>query len=62
MLKITLTPTRLYFKELSDEMQINLQFAVDLHHDKQGFYAEGDAQHLYKILLNLSYVYDIEIY
>lgn len=62
MLSITITPTRLYFNNLTDELQINIETYVDLKHNSRGFYVEGDEKQLYKILLKLAYTYDIELY
>ena len=62
MLSIAITPTRLYFNNLTDELQINIETYVDLKRNSRGFYAEGDEKQLYKILLKLAYTYDIELY
>ena len=61
---ITITPTTLYFEELSDKnfevlknvYQINIK--VD---NKNRYVVEDTPDKLFKILLKLSYDYDIEL-
>lgn len=63
MLKITITPTMLVFKELSDEMVLKIQNSCELELNGRGQYCvRGDAKKLYETLLGLSYTYDIELY
>lgn len=61
MLKIVITPTALYFHGLTDELQQELNKHHDLKHDSRAFYIQAEPQKLYKILLKLSYDYDIEL-
>lgn len=65
-LQITPTPTALYFKDL-DHAKIaevkkiakrDLQFEYS---EKNGFYIAGNEKELYKILLYLTYDFDVEL-
>ena len=62
MLTITITPTMLTFKNLDEETANKLHDEVGLKWNEKGYYfVKGDGFHLYKMLLQLSYTYDIEI-
>ena len=64
MLVINLTPTMLTFKDLSDEMFSTMMFIEKLelkYNDRGYYYIEGTGEELYKILLKLTYNYDIEL-
>lgn len=62
MLNITLTPTMLVFENLDDETAEKLDVAVDVKiNDKGQYYAKGNPMELYKVLLHLTYTYDIEL-
>ena len=63
MLTIILTPTSLYFKELSDELYEKLKESLEFEwSDKRKmFYIQDKPEKLYKILLKLAYDYDIEL-
>ena len=62
MLTITITPTMLTFKDLTDGLANRLHSEIGLKwHYKGYYYIEGDEKLLYKTLLQLSYTYDIEI-
>lgn len=62
MLTITITPTMLTFKDLSDSLANHLHAYIGIKWcDKGYYYLEGDEKLLYKTLLQLSYTYDIEI-
>ena len=61
MLTITITPTMLVFNELSDEMHAQLKEVYGLKHNGKDFFIKEQPEKLYKILLQLSYTYDIEI-
>lgn len=59
---ITLTPTMITFKELTDEMHLKLFDGYGLEHSPKGYYfIKGKPAELYKILLELSYTYDLEV-
>ena len=61
-LNITITPTTLVFNHLSETGHLNLVNELQLtYNDKGYFFLKADPQELYKTLLKLSYVYDIEI-
>ena len=62
-LQITLTPTMISFKHLPDELANKFYDDFDIKWNEKGYYYyKGSEKELYKILLNLSYTYDIEIY
>lgn len=64
MIKINLTPTMITFKDLTDEMFSNIMFVEKLelkYSDRGYYYIEGAGEDLYKILLKLTYNYDIEL-
>lgn len=63
-MKITITPTSLYFEELSDKNFEILKNAyhLDIKIDTKGRYVVVDVpEKLFNILLKLSYDYDIEL-
>ena len=63
MLKILLTPTSLVFKDLTDELHYILVYDYDLElvaYDED-HKLEGPKDYLFKVLVDLSYNYDIEI-
>lgn len=61
-LTITLTPTMITFKHLSDELANKFYDDYEIEwNEKNGYFVKGSEKELYKILLNLSYTYDIEI-
>ena len=61
-LNITITPTTLVFNHLSDTGHINLVNELKLVYSEKGyFFLKGKPDELYKVLLKLSYDYDIEI-
>ena len=62
MLTITITPTMLTFKNLSDELHGELKEVYGMKFNGKDFYIKGNPQDLYKILLQLSYTYDIELF
>ena len=61
MLTIKITPDRLIFNNLNEEIYKKLSLRYDFEEDQNGMYIEGRAGELYKILLKLSFDYDIEI-
>ena len=63
MLNITISPTALFFNGLSDELYTTLKKDYDLTEPitRRGHCINGTPQELYKILLKLSYTYDIEL-
>ena len=63
MLNITMTAGALYFNDLSDELYSTLKEEYNLEENitRKGHHINGNAHELYKILLKLSYVYDIEL-
>lgn len=62
-IQITLTPTTLVFKSLTETGHLHLIDELKLtYSDKDYFFLKGSEKELYKVLLNLSYTYDIEIY
>lgn len=63
MLQITMSANAIYFNELSDEMYIKLKKEYDLEENitRKGHHIKGTPHELYKTLLKLSYVYDIEL-
>lgn len=64
MITINLTPTMLTIKDLTDEMFAKLMFIekLELKYDDKGYYyIKGTEEELYKILLKLTYTYDIEL-
>ena len=62
MLEITITPTMLTFKNLTDEMANKLHDAHNLKwSDKGYYYIQGNEKELFKTLLSLAYTYDIEL-
>ena len=62
MLTITLTPTMLTFKDLTEEQANALHEPLELKWSRKGYYyMKGTPEQLYKTLLNLTYTYDIEL-
>lgn len=64
MLSITITPTALIFTGLSDELFIDLAEKYkdfEFRNDKKGVAVLGKPAKLFKLLLDLSYTYDIEL-
>ena len=63
MLSITITKTAIYFNDLNDEIFASIKkHYPDLEFTPKGKYAIFEKpDKLYKILLDLSYTYDIEI-
>lgn len=64
MLSITITPTALIFTELSDELFIDLAEKYkdfEFRNDEKGVAVLGKPAKLFKLLLDLSYTYDIEL-
>lgn len=62
MLTITITPTMLTFKDLTDGMANKLHNEIGLKWYYKGYYyIDGTETELFKALLKLSYTYDIEI-
>lgn len=61
MLTITITPTALYFRELSDELFLKFNKLYNLEESRKGWCIKGTEAQLFKILLKLSYDYDIEL-
>lgn len=63
MLTINITPTQLVFKDLTDELQQDIQEKFDLefefHKDKPSI--QGTPEQLFKVLYLLSTTYDIEL-
>lgn len=65
-LQITPTPTALYFKDLDHKKikQIKKLSKTELnfeYSEKNGFYITGNEKELYKVLLYLTYDFDIEL-
>ena len=65
-LQITPTPTALYFKDLDHKKikQIKKLSKTELnfeYSEKNGFYIAGNEKELYKVLLYLTYDFDIEL-
>lgn len=59
---ITLTPTMITFKDLTDELANELDNKYGIEWSAKGYYFyKGNEKELYKVLLHLSYTYDIEI-
>lgn len=62
MLTITLTPTTVSFTNLTDEQAATLTGNYELKwSDKGYYYVKGKPEQLYKLLLDLTYTYDIEL-
>ena len=61
MLEITITPTALHFPSLSDEVYNKLRAEYVLVESKKGYAITGSPHELFKVLLALSYTYDIEL-
>lgn len=62
MLHITITPTALWFTDLDGEMLDKITPYVDLEiSHKGGYCVKGTPADLYKILVKLSYEFDIEL-
>lgn len=63
MLNITMTAGALYFNDLSDELYNTLKgdYNLEANITRKGHHINGTPHELYKILLKLSYVYDIEL-
>ena len=64
MLTIVITPTALTFENLSKELfeVLTHREGLSLEASKKGYKLEGRPEELYKVLLKLSYTYDIELY
>lgn len=63
MLTVNLTPTMVTFKSLSTEQVESFSKDYELKYDSQGryYYVRDTPQKLYKLLLDLTYDYDIEL-
>lgn len=62
MMTITLTPSMLTFKDLDDNTAANLPAEFEVKWSEKGYYyVKGAPEQLYKLLLTLSYTYDIEL-
>ena len=63
MLNVTITGTAIYFKDLTDELQqvISKYYDLEYNEKKRAFYISDKPEKLYKILVKLSYDYDIEV-
>ena len=61
MLDITITPAALYFNDLSNDLWYELHHKYKLEECKKGHIIKGEPAELYKILVKLSYTYDIEL-
>lgn len=62
-IKINVTPTMLVFKGLTDEESNVLYDEIGIKwSDKGYYYIKGNEKELYKVILKLSYKYDLEIY
>lgn len=63
MLHITMTATALYFNDLSDELYevLTNEYGLEENITRKGHHISGSHAELYKVLLKLSYVYDIEL-
>lgn len=61
MLKITITPNYLHLEELTDELYRDLATEYTLENTGRGYRISGEPEKLYKVLLQLSYDYDIEL-
>lgn len=61
-LTINLTPTMITFKNLPDEVHLKLFDVYDIEAHPKGYhFIKGKPAELYKILLELSYTYDLEV-
>lgn len=63
-LDITLTPTAVWFNNLSDDELFNLCKEYDsfeFRSNERGVYVPANPQKLYKLLLDLTYKYDVEL-
>ena len=62
-LQITATPTMLSFKELPEELanKFHDEYKLKWNAKQHEYYVSGTPEELYKIILKLSYTYDIEI-
>ena len=61
MLYITITPSALYFNHLSDDLHTAISQLYKLEECKKGHCIKGEPAELYKVLVKLSYTYDIEL-
>lgn len=61
MLSIKITPTALYFKDLQPDLILKFNQLYNMTESKKGYCIEGTEKQLFKILLKLSYDYDIEL-
>ncbi len=63
MLTINITPSNLVFKDLTDELQQEIESKFDLEFifKKDKPHLEGTPEQLFKILYLLSTTYDIEL-
>ena len=61
MLSITLTPSMLVFGDVPDELVEGLKGDFEIKVNEKGYYIKGKPQELYKVLLQLTYTYDIEL-
>lgn len=61
MLQVTLTPTMITFKDLTDEQHDLLKGFEMEYNDKGYYFIKGTPKELYKTLLKLSYTFDMEV-
>ena len=64
MLNITITPTALYFENLSDKLYevLKSNYHLNIIVDEKGRYlVKGTPEQLFKVMIKLSYDYDIEL-
>lgn len=60
-IQITLTPTMVTFENLEENVAENIEHGEVKINEHGKYYVKGDEKTLFKLLLELSYNYDIEI-
>ena len=62
MLTITLTPTMITFKDIEDSAAADIPGEFEVKWSEKGYYyVKGTPEQLYRLLLHLSYKYDVEL-
>lgn len=61
MVKITITPTALFFADMSDEVLRAIGDKVEVKNAPRGYVVTGTKENLFMVLVDLAQVFDLEI-
>ena len=60
-IKMTVTPTTIFFEEMSDHLLNDIPYPFEVHRAPKGYKISGTPEKLYLLIVELSQNYDIEI-